>query len=286
MTKPTKWVYAQWRLRLSWATSQFCCPHEETLGGCPGWSESSLGAHSFYWFCHVVAHIVQATVMEYNKIFEKETINFYLKPKFMETFDCLIFCVVIDKKTFNHVFAFIVYSAAIHTDWTIHGIQCSYLMCHSYWLISSRYTMQLSYVSFILIDLFMIYNAAIVCVIHTYWSIHDIQCSYLMCHSYWLIYSWYTMQLSYVPFILINLFMQLSYVPFILIDLFMVYSATILCAFILIDLFSPEISFLVLIWFLSRLHLWTCHASLIALFCACSLKIEADIDWTCILHSI
>ena len=27
------------------------------LGGCPGWSESSLGAHSFCWFCHVMAHI-------------------------------------------------------------------------------------------------------------------------------------------------------------------------------------------------------------------------------------
>ena len=27
------------------------------LGGCPGWSESSLGAHSFCWFCHEVAHI-------------------------------------------------------------------------------------------------------------------------------------------------------------------------------------------------------------------------------------
>ena len=25
------------------------------LGGWPGWSESSLGAHSFCWFCHVVA---------------------------------------------------------------------------------------------------------------------------------------------------------------------------------------------------------------------------------------
>ena len=24
-------------------------------GGCPGWSESSLGAYSFCWFCHVVA---------------------------------------------------------------------------------------------------------------------------------------------------------------------------------------------------------------------------------------
>ena len=28
------------------------------LGRCPGWSESLLGAHSFYWFCHVVPLIV------------------------------------------------------------------------------------------------------------------------------------------------------------------------------------------------------------------------------------
>ena len=28
------------------------------LGGCPGRSESSLGAHSLCWFCHVVAPIV------------------------------------------------------------------------------------------------------------------------------------------------------------------------------------------------------------------------------------
>ena len=27
------------------------------LGRCPGWSESSLGAQSFCWFCHVAAHI-------------------------------------------------------------------------------------------------------------------------------------------------------------------------------------------------------------------------------------
>ena len=26
-------------------------------GGCPGWSESSLGAQSFCWFCHEVAQI-------------------------------------------------------------------------------------------------------------------------------------------------------------------------------------------------------------------------------------
>ena len=29
------------------------------LGGCPGWSESSLGAHSFYWFCHGAAHMTE-----------------------------------------------------------------------------------------------------------------------------------------------------------------------------------------------------------------------------------
>ena len=28
------------------------------LGGFPGWSEASLGAHSFCWFCHVAAHII------------------------------------------------------------------------------------------------------------------------------------------------------------------------------------------------------------------------------------
>ena len=32
------------------------------LGGCPGWSESSLGAHSFCWFCHVAAHLVRRCV--------------------------------------------------------------------------------------------------------------------------------------------------------------------------------------------------------------------------------
>ena len=27
------------------------------LGGCPGWSESSLGVHSLCWFCHEVAQM-------------------------------------------------------------------------------------------------------------------------------------------------------------------------------------------------------------------------------------
>ena len=42
MTKPTNWVCAQRRLRSAWASSG---------------SESLLGAHSFCWFCHVVAQI-------------------------------------------------------------------------------------------------------------------------------------------------------------------------------------------------------------------------------------
>ena len=32
------------------------------LGGCPGWSESWLGAHAIYWFCHEAAHMVNVGV--------------------------------------------------------------------------------------------------------------------------------------------------------------------------------------------------------------------------------
>ena len=75
MTKPTKWVCVQRRLRSPWASAQsdqsLRCPHEESygpklptecttktlirLGGCSSWSESSLGANSFCWFWHGVA---------------------------------------------------------------------------------------------------------------------------------------------------------------------------------------------------------------------------------------
>ena len=68
---------AQRRLRSAWGSAQsdqsLRCPHEDTLGpqlptertaktlirlgGCPGWSESSLGAHTFCWFCRVAAQI-------------------------------------------------------------------------------------------------------------------------------------------------------------------------------------------------------------------------------------
>ena len=71
MTKPTKWLWPRedWS---AWASTQsdqcLRCPHEESLGpylpaeqtaktlirlgGCPGWSESSLGAQPLCWFCH------------------------------------------------------------------------------------------------------------------------------------------------------------------------------------------------------------------------------------------
>ena len=68
---------AQRRLGSAWASAQsdqsLRCPYDETLdrqlpiertaktlvrqGGCPGWSESLLGAHSLCWFYHVAAHI-------------------------------------------------------------------------------------------------------------------------------------------------------------------------------------------------------------------------------------
>ena len=50
----------QWRLRLACASVQshqsLCCSFTQ-YGGCPGWSESLLGAHLLCWFCHVAAHI-------------------------------------------------------------------------------------------------------------------------------------------------------------------------------------------------------------------------------------
>ena len=69
---------AQWRLWSDWADAQadlsLHWAHEESLGPelptectvktlirldrCPGLSESSLGAHSICWFCHVVAHLL------------------------------------------------------------------------------------------------------------------------------------------------------------------------------------------------------------------------------------
>ena len=82
MTKPTKWMCAQQRLRSAWASAQsdqslrcalsgwlrtqaFFMRTAKTLirlGECPGWSESSLGAHPHCWFCHVAAQILYASL--------------------------------------------------------------------------------------------------------------------------------------------------------------------------------------------------------------------------------
>ena len=77
MTKPAKLLCAQRRLRSPWASAQSdqslrCALSGQLrtqgsfmrtaktlirLGGCPGWSESSLGAQPFCWFWHVAAQI-------------------------------------------------------------------------------------------------------------------------------------------------------------------------------------------------------------------------------------
>ena len=66
MTKPTKWLCAQWRLKSAWASTKsdqclsLCAQwvakdpsflhadskDSDQSGGCPGWSESSLSAHA------------------------------------------------------------------------------------------------------------------------------------------------------------------------------------------------------------------------------------------------
>ena len=79
VTKPTKWsvrpVKTQISLGISaqsdqslrcvlneWlGTQAFFMRTAKTLirlGGCPGWSESSLGAQSFCWFCHEAAQLL------------------------------------------------------------------------------------------------------------------------------------------------------------------------------------------------------------------------------------
>ena len=72
MTKPTKWLGPQRRLNSAlasaqsdqsllcalWVTKDLIFLHADSEG--PGWSESSLGTHSFCWFCHVAAHMSYA----------------------------------------------------------------------------------------------------------------------------------------------------------------------------------------------------------------------------------
>ena len=47
------------RMKKPWALSSPLSAQRRLirLGGCPGWSKSSLGGHSLCWFCHVVAQI-------------------------------------------------------------------------------------------------------------------------------------------------------------------------------------------------------------------------------------
>ena len=74
---------AKTQIRLGGSDQSLRCPHEETLGPylpiertaktlirlgrCPGWSESSLGAQSFCWFCHVVTQLSGRKTEEQNK---------------------------------------------------------------------------------------------------------------------------------------------------------------------------------------------------------------------------
>ena len=46
-----------------WAHSEDSYSDWADAQACPGWSESSLGAHSFCWFCHVAAQITFAVLL-------------------------------------------------------------------------------------------------------------------------------------------------------------------------------------------------------------------------------
>ena len=54
------------RMKKAWVLSHPLSP-QRRLGRCPGWSESSLGAHSFCWFCHVAARVNIMNNQCYNK---------------------------------------------------------------------------------------------------------------------------------------------------------------------------------------------------------------------------
>ena len=86
MTKPTKWhvrpVKTQINLGIGSVWSVFAVRMKKayplsvqrrliSLGGCPGWSESSLGAQSFCCFCHEVAHIINVCLWFSDSFFTK-----------------------------------------------------------------------------------------------------------------------------------------------------------------------------------------------------------------------
>ena len=97
VTKPTKWVCAQRKLRSAWASAQFdqslrCALNGLLrtqaffmrtakslirLGGCPGWSESSLGAQSHCWFCHEAAQMDLGIAQTANLTVDYATVLFW-----------------------------------------------------------------------------------------------------------------------------------------------------------------------------------------------------------------
>ena len=72
-------------------------PSQIRLGGCPGWSESSMGAQSLCWFYHVAAQIIKfssSLLQEYiitkNKIHEHSIKRTHFEPLHEKTcFWCL-----------------------------------------------------------------------------------------------------------------------------------------------------------------------------------------------------
>ena len=58
-------VWSEYSLCAQWVAEDPRLLHahsedSDQTGWCPGWSESSLGANSFCWFCYVAAHILMA----------------------------------------------------------------------------------------------------------------------------------------------------------------------------------------------------------------------------------
>ena len=54
------------------------------LGGCPSWSESSLGAQSFCWFCHEAAHYYHKVLIH---VYQKNsTVQSYSLVKLLTSF--------------------------------------------------------------------------------------------------------------------------------------------------------------------------------------------------------
>ena len=74
------------------------------LGGCPGWSESSLGAQPFCWFCHVAAHIHSDPNIQDTCIHEHiNNIPMYtgFKNMLFRKNNVFCFCFVLKKKYFG-----------------------------------------------------------------------------------------------------------------------------------------------------------------------------------------